>query len=420
MLITGVSNLNEASWIGESETIARKVAQIQECLGGAVHEGLQAAVELVYSSRASWKEEGNDLLQEVEGIVLSYEPGSNLVTFQIGGKWIDFDSLIAIEGEVLTQKIAYHQALSIYKYIVAEKTEEEGFVSRFDSRLGRSLLFIGGRAVVHLDRFDEGDRLIGTGAFKEVFLSIDAISGKLFATSCVDIRKKMTREVEILQEFAGHQRFLQLYYEAVYEESLGNPKACYLFDYCEMGDLFDALERGLDLCIKKNLFEDIIRGVSYMHRKEIIHRDLKVENIFLKKGLEGKIFAVIGDFGLACRFSDLQERKKVCGSPNCLSPEYLRACRAESSSEDRVAATTYAHDVWALGVTLYHTLFDKPLPWEVPQGKVPHRFYDLRASQPKSPRGLIVQMLKVDCLERISSSAAERALEGVEWPSRAL
>lgn len=49
-----------------------------------------------------------------------------------------------------------------------------------------------------------------------------------------------------------------------------------------------------------NIFNQILRGVEFIHKNNIIHRDLKMENIFLKKNQKhGNYVCKIGDFGLA-------------------------------------------------------------------------------------------------------------------------
>lgn len=50
----------------------------------------------------------------------------------------------------------------------------------------------------------------------------------------------------------------------------------------------------------------IVDAVEYMHTNLVIHRDLKLANIFLQNGLTVKI----GDFGLAAQLNDPKERKK--------------------------------------------------------------------------------------------------------------
>jgi len=61
-------------------------------------------------------------------------------------------------------------------------------------------------------------------------------------------------------------------------------------------------------------------ALKYMHGRRVIHRDLKLGNMFLSEKLEIKI----GDFGLAARLdSDGERRKTMCGTPNYIAPEIL-------------------------------------------------------------------------------------------------
>ena len=57
----------------------------------------------------------------------------------------------------------------------------------------------------------------------------------------------------------------------------------------------------------------LINGLQYLHSHKIIHRDLKLSNLFLDKKMERKI----GDFGLAAKLDCEGERRRtICGTPN--------------------------------------------------------------------------------------------------------
>lgn len=61
----------------------------------------------------------------------------------------------------------------------------------------------------------------------------------------------------------------------------------------------------------------ILNGVNYIHSKHIIHRDLKLGNIFV----DDKLNIKIGDFGLATKLEFRKENKRtVCGTPNYIAP----------------------------------------------------------------------------------------------------
>ena len=92
--------------------------------------------------------------------------------------------------------------------------------------------------------------------------------------------------------------------------------------------------------------EGILNGLKYLHQSmNIIHRDLKLDNIFLNEDFEVKI----GDFGLATKLNFVQRFKKVaCGTPNYQAPEIIQNKKY-----------TYAVDIWSLGCILYTLLTGK-------------------------------------------------------------
>ena len=79
----------------------------------------------------------------------------------------------------------------------------------------------------------------------------------------------------------------------------------------------------------------LLEGCNYLHQNNIIHRDLKLGNIFLNSKLHVKI----GDFGLATSVNFTGERKKtLCGTPNYIAPEILTK-----------KGHSFEVDVWSIG-----------------------------------------------------------------------
>uniref|UniRef100_A0A8C6VCI1 polo kinase n=1 Tax=Naja naja TaxID=35670 RepID=A0A8C6VCI1_NAJNA len=98
--------------------------------------------------------------------------------------------------------------------------------------------------------------------------------------------------------------------------------------------------------------KQITSGLQYLHQQGIIHRDLKLSNVFITKHMQVKI----GDLGLATREEQASWRRGVvCGTPNYLAPEVI-AKKGHSSKSD----------IWALGCIMYTTLAGFP-PFEVMQ-----------------------------------------------------
>lgn len=124
----------------------------------------------------------------------------------------------------------------------------------------------------------------------------------------------------------------------------------------------------LELCNKKSMMElhkrrkvlsepeiryyvrQIANACLYLHETKIIHRDLKLGNIFINDDMKIKL----GDFGLATRIEDAERKYTLCGTPNYLAPEILLK-----------KGHSYQVDVWSLGCIVYTLAVGTP-PFETP------------------------------------------------------
>ncbi|KAG7165484.1 serine/threonine-protein kinase PLK2-like [Homarus americanus] len=91
----------------------------------------------------------------------------------------------------------------------------------------------------------------------------------------------------------------------------------------------------------------LAEGVAYVHQQQVIHRDLKLGNMFLTEDMLMKI----GDFGLATRVDD-NRNVTICGTPNYIAPEVLNKL-----------GHSYDADIWAMGCIMYALLVGQP-PFE--------------------------------------------------------
>ena len=96
--------------------------------------------------------------------------------------------------------------------------------------------------------------------------------------------------------------------------------------------------------------------MAYLHAKGIMHRDLKLENIMVKKDASGQVIPIIVDFGLAEYTSATKYLYTRCGTPGYVAPEVLKIKSADLNQ-------TYSSvcDVFSLGVIYHILLFRKPL-----------------------------------------------------------
>lgn len=155
--------------------------------------------------------------------------------------------------------------------------------------------------------------------------------------SQIDFEKSLN-EVNLLKQL-HHPNVIQ-YYDSIYEP----PNSLYIFlEYADCQDLSKYMQKNKKMSNDQilRIFSQIILGLSYIHSKKIIHRDLKCENIFLFKNELVKI----GDFGVSKEISDGKLAHTVIGSPLFFAPEILLNM-----------PYSYPADIWAAGCILYQMM----------------------------------------------------------------
>lgn len=120
-----------------------------------------------------------------------------------------------------------------------------------------------------------------------------------------------------------------------------------VLELCPNGSVKDMVQkrRCLSLPEVRRYGVQLCGAIKYLHSRNVIHRDLKMGNIFLDQDMNIKL----GDFGLAAILlteSDIgavKRRTTLCGTPNYIAPEILERGRKGHD---------YKVDIWALGVIL--------------------------------------------------------------------
>jgi serine/threonine protein kinase len=119
-----------------------------------------------------------------------------------------------------------------------------------------------------------------------------------------------------------------------------------VLELCPNGSLMDMVKKRRFITEPEVRFYtvQIAGAIKYMHAKGIIHRDLKMGNIFLDEDMNIKI----GDFGLAALLMSGKDmsacrRTTLCGTPNYIAPEILE--RGKKGHD-------HAVDIWSLGIIM--------------------------------------------------------------------
>lgn len=192
---------------------------------------------------------------------------------------------------------------------------------------------------------------LGEGGFARCFQIRDD-SGKIFAAKTVaklSIKTEKTRK-KLLSEIQIHKSMKHVNIVQFIDCFEDDTNVYILLEICPNGSLMELLKKRKVLTEPEVRFftTQICGAIKYMHSRRVIHRDLKLGNIFFDKNYNLKI----GDFGLAAVLANDRERKyTVCGTPNYIAPEVLMGKHSGHS---------YEVDIWSIGVMIYALLIGKP------------------------------------------------------------
>ena len=206
-------------------------------------------------------------------------------------------------------------------------------------------------------------RLIGQGAFGKVNLGLNVLTGRVVAI-------KSFNKTNLKSNSENMRKIL---YETNLMKKLNHPnitKILELFDdkeyiliimeYINGGNLFSFLKKRRKVSEKtaKFLYRQIILGIKYMHNQNIVHRDIKLENILIDLNNNIKIC----DFGIGRILSSPdQPLFDQCGTPMYIAPEILLSSKEKGYKGFPV-------DIWSSGIALY-ILLSGTLPFSFKNGK---------------------------------------------------
>ena len=218
------------------------------------------------------------------------------------------------------------------------------------------------------------EKCLGKGNFGEVHLTRIEGDNKLYATKIyerakienTDAFKYLSNEINILNNLKHPNivKFVQV----------KKTKNHYyiVMEYCNGGELEKALEKyqikygkAFSEEIVQYLMRQIISAFKYIHGNNVMHRDIKLENILLNFDSEEdaknlnmmKAIVKIIDFGFACKIEKNSLTYTTIGNPMNMSPIILK--KLTSHGKIRQLGYDQKADIWSLGAICYQLLIGK-------------------------------------------------------------
>ncbi|KAL4450456.1 hypothetical protein ABPG74_019354 [Tetrahymena malaccensis] len=252
-------------------------------------------------------------------------------------------------------------------------------------------------SIENIHYFYKFERKLGSGSFGSVTLGIP-LNDPDKRVAIKTIQKEsvqgipqhyLKREVDIIKSLDHPNicKFLETY--------MDKENIYLVMEYCAGGTLKELIysQNNNEFAVAK-IMQKLFWAVNYMHNNNIVHRDLKLENVIFSTTNPATSDIKIIDFGLSKKVHDKQKRRHTkVGSFNYMAPEVLLHCKYDKEC-----------DVWSLGCMMFALI----------SGELP--FYDMKSIQEgkfafdaaswkivsKDARELIEKMLVVNTEKRIT------------------
>ena len=251
-------------------------------------------------------------------------------------------------------------------------------------------------------------KLLGEGTYGAVYLAENIFTKEQVAMKKIAKKSEdMLSDGEIMDEIDILKGLDHPDIVKIYEFYKTNDYYYIIMEFCTGGELYDIINDEFSETEIAVIFQQILSGLAYLHSRDIVHRDLKLENILISdteiSNKQEKLFDIkIIDFGTAKIFDPNQKNKAVVGSSLYIAPEVLDKKYGQEC------------DLWSAGVILYmfivgHAPFegasDRIIMEKVKNGKYP-RTDERWNNASKEVKDLISKLLVIDPKQRLSAIQA--------------
>ncbi|OHT12055.1 STE family protein kinase [Tritrichomonas foetus] len=195
-----------------------------------------------------------------------------------------------------------------------------------------------------LDRYMKQETL-GEGAFGLVYKAFDQETGKSVAIKCLKTKESIESfqaELDLLKRL--HHSAIVPYIDSFYD---GKGNLQIVMEYADNGSILDVIHKygNLNESVAAIYISQVLQGLAYLHKQNVLHRDIKAANILIQCGV-----AKLADFGLALDLNEYGHTLRECaGTPYWMAPEVINGDPVDHKS-----------DIWSVGSTTYELLKGRP------------------------------------------------------------
>ncbi|XP_054464055.1 serine/threonine kinase 17a like [Anoplopoma fimbria] len=218
------------------------------------------------------------------------------------------------------------------------KMSKNGMVTKIHTRI---------RADPFTTNYELVGRELGRGKFAVVKKCIEKATGKQCAAKFLrkrrkgeDCRMDILNEIAVLESAKANPYVVALY--EVYET---NSEIILVLECAAGGEIFNQCVADNDEAFTEKdvirLAKQILTGVAFLHRNNVVHLDLKPQNILLTSASPLGDIRIV-DFGLSRRMDNITEVREILGTPEYVAPEIL--------NYEPISTAT---DMWSIGVLTY-------------------------------------------------------------------
>ena len=203
------------------------------------------------------------------------------------------------------------------------------------------------------------EQFLGQGTMGEVYRCRDLELSRAFALKVIDISKDASGQTadelraRIKREVEAMVRLQSPYVVKIYEVLQISPGVYgIVMDFLRGKTLGEYLDGGIrfDPHTALKIVRQVAQGLYEAHRNQLIHRDVKPENIMLERLPAGDYFAQVLDFGIVFLLDKGDRADRYFGTPLYTAPEQIQ----------KAAVVDHRVDIYALGAVLFHMLAGDP------------------------------------------------------------